>query len=186
MKKKVNVNKMLMHISFIIYLIILVWIIGFKFNAQWLPEIGAYFRAMPLMDRVGKNIIPFYDMYENGIYFSADYFMNVIIYIPLGIYLLFVGRNKSKYIISFMIVAISSVLFELIQLVTGFGGCDGSDFVCNVIGGLIGILLYCLVLKKLSLKVINIINVIVIIIFFPLACYAFINTILNLHLYKIY
>ena len=183
--KEAAINKFLLYTAFSIYLFLLIWIIALKFNAEWLPEIGRYFRKMPLMERVGKKIIPFYDMYEKGIYFNKDYFWNVIIYMPLGIYLLIILKNRHKCLTSIIIIILSSFIFEFIQLVTGFGGCDGSDLVCNTLGGVVGLILYLLLIKKFPSRVINIINLLAIIFFLPLGIHAFINTIMNLHLYKI-
>ena len=184
--KEIRLNKLLLYIAFSMYIFLLIWIIALKFNATWIPEIGEYFRKLPIKERVGKNIIPFYDMIKNGIYFNKDYFMNVIIYMPLGIYLTIILKNKHRTFFCITIIAVSSFLFELIQLLTGFGGCDGSDFVCNVLGGLIGMIIYHFLAKLKSVnKIVNIINAIVIIIFLPLTVHAIINTVTNLHLYKI-
>ena len=180
-----SINRKLLYCSFGIYAFLLVWIIALKFNADWLSEVGEYLRKMPLQDRVGKNIIPFYKMFKEGISFNKDYFYNVVIYIPLGIYLPLLLKNKPKYITYIIIIATSSIIFELIQLVTGFGGYDGSDIVCNANGGIIGLILYYFLISKWPNKVINIINIIAIIVFAPVAVYALINTILNIHLYYI-
>ena len=182
MERRIN-NKYL-YVAFSIYLIILVWVIALKFNAEWLPEIGVYFRKLPLWDRVGYNIIPFYSMFKNGFYFNLDYFMNVVIYIPLGIYLSLIFNNKK--VLNIMIIFFSSLIFELIQLFTGFGGCDGTDLFCNALGGILGIGLYVILINKISNKTINVINIVVSIIFSPLAVFAIINTIINWELYLIY
>jgi len=183
-----EINKKLLYIAFSIYVFLLVWIIALKFNASWIPEIGEYFRKMPLKERVGKNMIPFRNMilaFKKGEYLQLDYYMNVVIYIPLGIYLLLLLKFKHKYVITSVIIVVSSFMFEFIQLVTGFGGCDGTDFACNLIGGFIGIMLYLLLIKNLKNKVINIINLVVVILFSPIALYALINTLINIDLYYI-
>ena len=186
MENQTKINNKLLTVAFAMYLFLLIWAIALKFNAEWLPELGEYLRESPLYERVGNNIIPFYNMIKKGFYFNLDYFMNVIIYIPLGIYLLIIANHKNKYLITFFITMLSSIAFELIQLVTGFGGCDGTDFVCNCIGGIIGMFIYFLINKmRNSSKIVNIVNLIVVICFTPLAIYAFINTITNLHLYKL-
>ena len=76
----------------------------------------------------------------------------------------------------------SSFLFELEQSITCIGGCDGTDFSMNVIGGLIGVWLFRF-LNKLSDKKIFYINIVVLIIFLPLAVYSIVNTIINFDLY---
>ena len=181
-----RINSLLLYLAFFSYVTILLWIIGFKFNADWLPVMGKYFRDMPLDERAGNNIIPFYDMIENGFYFNLDYFMNIIIYMPLGAYLIIFGKNKYKCLISVLIIMISSIVFELVQLVTGFGGCDGADFVCNTVGGLLGMIIcFFIIRSKKKNVIINIYNLVFIILCLPVAIYAIINTIENWHLYKI-
>lgn len=188
-ENKAKLNKILLYVAFIMYIFILIWLIGLKFNSEWLPEIGEYFRKLPLKDRITKGgLIPFYNMiseFKKGDFYQLDYYMNIVVYIPLGIYLLIFLENKHKYLLSFLIIIFSSILFELIQLFTGFGGCDGTDFGCNVLGGTVGLLISRFLLKKNAIKLINIINIAVVIIFLPLVIYAFINTIMNLHLYRI-
>jgi glycopeptide antibiotics resistance protein len=176
-------NNVLFYTAFSFYLFLLIWIIALKFNADWVKEIGEYFRSLPLQERVGMGFIPFYSMFKNGFYFNLDYFMNVIIYLPLGIYLKQIFENKNWLII--IIVIFSSLIFEIIQLLTGFGGCDGSDLFCNSLGGILGILLGHLFKKILSNKSINVINLSIIIVFTPFVVYALINTIVHWDMYII-
>jgi glycopeptide antibiotics resistance protein len=111
--------------------------------------------------------------------------MNAVIYVPLGIYLALLLKPRHRLAVSFSIVFFSSVLFELIQLVTGFGGCDGTDLFCNTCGGILGYLLFVLLLRRLPPKAINLINAAVILLSFLPAGYAVVNTLLHLELYRI-
>ena len=179
-------DRPLLWTTFSLYLILAFWIIALKFNAEWLPELGEYFRALPLWERVGRRIIPFYGMIKSGWYFDKDYFMNVVIYLPLGIYLPFLLPARNKYLHTAWIIPLSSILFEFLQLVTGFGGCDGTDVVCNTLGGFLGLLTYAVLLKRLSPKAVNAVNIAVILLLALPAGYAVVNTLLHLELYRIY
>ena len=95
---------------------------------------------------------------------------------PISYYL----KDKNKLII--FIIVMSSFLFELEQSITCIGGCDGSDFAMNVIGGIIGVILFRL-FNKLNDKKIFYINIVALIIFLPLAVYSIVNTIINFDLY---
>lgn len=178
-------NRPLLCATFGVYLFLLIWIIALKFNAAWLPEIGEYMRALPLWDRVGKNIIPFHSILQKGLYFEWDYFMNVVVYLPMGLFLPLLLPKKGGYAASVAIIFFSSVLFEGIQLLTGFGGCDASDVVCNTLGGCNGLLFILLLRRHTPDRVINVINAVGLMLFSPVALFALLQTLQNLHLYRI-
>lgn len=181
---KNQLDKKILGVLFSEYLILLVWVIALKFNSGWLPELGEYFRALPLKERIGKKIIPFYGMIKNGFRFDADYFSNVLIYIPLGIFLSFFLEKKT--FLNIAIILFSSIGFEVIQLLTGFGGSDGTDVFCNLLGGVIGIIVYALLRKRIKDKTINVIAFFLLVCFIPVTVYAVANTALNWRLYLIY
>jgi hypothetical protein len=76
---------------------------------------------------------------------------NVAIFIPLGIFSAYVLREKKK--IAAVICIGISLLFEIIQFITGSGAADIDDIILNTIGGIIGIVLYSFVLEKIDRKV---------------------------------
>lgn len=181
---KEDLDKRIFGALFLEYLILLIWIIALKYNSEWLPELGEYFRSLPIKERIGNRIVPFYTMIKNGVYFDLDYFCNVIIYIPLGITLPFFIKKKAPLDIA--IILLSSIMFETIQLLTGFGGADGTDVACNFLGGLIGLIIYALFRRKIKDKTLNVIAFIIFICFLPITVYAIVNTVINWRLYLIY
>lgn len=80
-----TINKAALWIVFCLYLFLLIWVIALKYNADWLPDLGKEMRALPIEKRV--VLVPFQAFISNGFYFSLDYFLNVIIYIPMGLIL---------------------------------------------------------------------------------------------------
>lgn len=84
------------------------------------------------------------------------------------------------------IILASSIIFELIQLFTGFGGCDASDVVCNLLGGVSGLLIYKIFRPRISDKNVNRVAFFTIIIFLPAVFYAVINSAIHWELYLIY
>lgn len=163
------------------YVILLIWVIALKCNASWVKELGEEMRSLPFEGRVGHNIIPFYQMITDGIYFNLDYFLNVLIYIPLGIFLSFITEKKT--FLKLAVIFTSSAIFEAVQYVTGFGGCDGSDVVCNFLGGTLGILLYKLLRPHISDATVNRIALVTSILSLPIVLYAVINTAIHWQLY---
>lgn len=178
-----NINKKLMITAFISYLIIVLWVIVFKFNASWIEEVRIYELSQPYLERIGLEWIPFYtviNQFKEGNYFDLDHLLNIIIYIPIGLYLKLITKLDNKKII--LIIILSSLIFEIEQSITCIGGLDGTDLVTNFIGGLIGLISFKLI-NKFKIKYINLMNISLLIISLPLAIYAIINTIINFDLY---
>lgn len=66
---------------------------------------------------------------------------NIILFIPLGLYLQLLKKDK-KISISMGIVVLISLLIEIVQFIFGIGATDIDDIILNTLGGLIGILIY--------------------------------------------
>lgn len=180
--KEIKLNKLLLIGAFLIYILLLIWVIALKFNAKWIPEQRKVMEEFTVFERIK---LPF-EGYINAIktksakFAYKDYFFNILLYIPLGIYLKILIKEKKM---CYFIALFSSVCFELIQLITCIGGFDPLDILSNYLGGAIGVVLYIKFRKNLSDKVINILNFLVAIIFGPVLVYAIINTVLNINLY---
>lgn len=80
-----TLNKATLWIAFCLYLVLLIWVIGLKCNSEWLPAVGKDMRSLPLEMRM--VLIPFQASFSNGFRFHLDYFLNFIIYIPMGLFL---------------------------------------------------------------------------------------------------
>ena len=123
---------------FIIYVILLIWIIIFRLNFS----VSSIHRIREL------NLIPFYyeNVYEGDIpIFEA--ILNVLIFLPFGIYLKMFGITNKKTILSGFVI---SCLFELCQFIFRFGASDITDIITNTLGTICGIYLYILLCKLLK------------------------------------
>lgn len=178
-----NLNKVTLWVAFCLYLFLLVWVIGLKYNADWLPQVGAELRSLSLKNR--SALVPFQTFIANGLYFNLDYFLNVMIYVPMGLFLPLTMR-KIRGGGALLIIILSSAIFEVVQLFTGFGGCDTTDLICNTAGGVLGLIAHYLLRKKTSNKAINVITLTITIIATPVALYALVNTIIHWQYYVIY
>ena len=147
----------LIYSTFIIYLVLLVWVVIFKCT---IPRIFIYdYIQKPILYRFQRGIVPFsYSYYQ---YVSLDMVLNVIAFIPLGLYLPFMV--KKRY--AFPIVTLVSILFETIQLLTGFGWFDTVDLIVNILGGFLGIGLFLLLRPRIKDKIINKANLVFTIVF---------------------
>jgi glycopeptide antibiotics resistance protein len=153
-------------VLFAIYALLLVGIILFKFPFQY--QLTANGREL--------NLIPFAGAYADHRGFGvSEVIENVLIFVPLGIYL---SMLKSEW--SFrnrtLVVAATSVAFEAIQFAFGIGRADITDVLCNTVGGMVGIGLYALsttVLKTRANRVLNIVELVVTVI--ALAFFAYLR-----------
>ena len=150
MKDNNKANK-LTNVLFIIYLIALFWIIIFKFNVP--------FSYMGNMRRI--NLIPFRELILNGKFAFSQIIMNVVIFVPLGIY---AGILFKRWIIGkkFFLFFLISLICEVSQFILGIGASDITDIINNTLGGIIGLMIYKGIEKTLknSVKAQKFINII--------------------------
>lgn len=123
--------KLLSKIVLVVYLLILLWLVLFKFSFD-IPSVLLNFQARSF------NLIPFLDFFKGS---AREVFDNCIIFIPFGLLLsvnyktVAIGQ-KLKYI------AIFSIAVEMIQFIFAIGVTDITDVIANTLGGLLGLKLY--------------------------------------------
>ena len=131
MKDSNKTNK-LTTVLFIIYLIVLFWIIVFKFNL----------RLPPLRNMRSINLIPFSQpLILNGKIAFGEIIMNVVIFVPLGMYagILFKRWITLKKLFLFFLI---SLICEVLQYILNIGASDITDIINNTLGGLIGLMIF--------------------------------------------
>lgn len=129
---KENQTNKLTQVLVLIYLIALVWILLFK--------LGVHFTYMENSRSI--NLIPFYEPLSlNGKLDWGELIMNVVIFVPLGIYtgILFRSWTFGKKLLLFFIV---SLIIESLQYIFGIGAFDITDLFNNTLGGTIGLTIY--------------------------------------------
>jgi glycopeptide antibiotics resistance protein len=111
---------------FVIYLIALFYIL--------LLKLGVRFAYMG--ERI-TNFIPF----SEGLLFSSENILNVIIFLPLGIYvgILFERWIFAKQLLLFFSL---SLLIEALQYILRIGAFDVTDLITNTVGAVMGLLLF--------------------------------------------
>ncbi|MGV3024555.1 VanZ family protein [Clostridium thermobutyricum] len=137
---KKNIINALFKISFTFYSLFLMGSILFKY----VSPIGLFSDDRYFARSI--NLIPFNDVI-NGSYNSLDIWGNVILFIPLGIYIS-IFFKKSKVYKNIIKIAGISLIFELFQYILAIGASDISDIITNTFGGIIGITIY-LIIKKI-------------------------------------
>jgi glycopeptide antibiotics resistance protein len=171
MKDNKALNKKIMAILIAVYFVILIWIIVLKLGQYELLHIEDNL-AKSLEERLFRYTYPFESLITVAEFdFSIEYYcypLNIILLIPFGILFRFFFNNKATFLILFSFI----LGVEIFQLFTGMGGIDITDILFNVLGGVIGMLLYNKFRHKMSDSTINKITKIHLWIFAPVALFV--------------
>lgn len=178
-----SVNKPLLYISFFLYFSLLVWIVIFKCNL-YIPvsESMIIMPTKPLIERISLSL-PTIERIKNMMR-DIDFWRNIIIFIPLGIYLPLISR-RVRLLSGTLIAFLISLSFEISQVFTCIGGFTLEDLFSNTVGFLIGYIIFKVAMNRLPEGVINIINIAIIVIATPIFLYATYNTAVNWEIYTL-
>jgi glycopeptide antibiotics resistance protein len=151
---KNNRQRNLTRILFAVYFLILVWILLFKMS----------FSLDELYKNRSINLIPFMgSVVVNGRIYINEIIDNILVFIPLGIYICMLKEDWSilrKISVGFFI----SLGIEVLQFILAIGATDITDLLGNTLGGILGIgvfYLFSKVFKNKTNKIINILALIV-------------------------
>lgn len=136
-------------VLFVIYLLALTWLILFKLQF-----------TITVMDE-GRiiNLIPLLGSFrDNGVIRFAEININIIAFIPLGIYICML-RTKWPFVKKVLAIVVLTLTFEITQFIFAIGRADITDVLSNTIGGIIGIGIYTLLFKVLKGRTNKVINV---------------------------
>ncbi len=133
---------MLYGIFLLLYILLFFYALIFKYISPWelFSSDREYIRSI--------NIIPLYTVYSylsgslnvSPVIVISNILGNIILFIPLGIYLQLLKKNK-KIWISILIIFFITLFIEMFQFIFGLGAADIDDIILNCSGGLIGILI---------------------------------------------
>ncbi|MGP1597596.1 VanZ family protein [Peptoanaerobacter stomatis] len=146
-------SKKITLILMIFYLIALIWVIIFKleFSIKELPQIR------------NINLIPFNQpAIVNGKADISEIILNVLAFIPYGLFIHILMDEKSM-LKKLLIIFATSFILELIQYIFAIGASDITDIISNTSGGIIGVVVSMFMEKLLRenrIKYINIVSTI--------------------------
>ena len=171
----IKYNNLLTYMSFAVYIILLIWVVIFKWtNYISVEESIITFRKLNLVER-------FYACKQSFFGFDfLDIMLNVILFIPLGLFFKLMFRRK--YLVILM-GGIFSFIFEISQFLTCIGMFNMFDIIANTTGCVLGYVLFVFFEKIINKRFVNIVNIAVIIVGVPLCIYAIVMTIINFHYY---
>jgi glycopeptide antibiotics resistance protein len=137
-----NGKKMIRIVSwlvFIIYLVALVYFLFFSEQMGRTPSDNYKYSLVPL-----KEIRRYVTYWRTigSFYALLNLLGNVICFIPFGFVLPIISRQQRKFARITLLSFLSSLLVELIQLVSKVGSFDVDDMILNTLGGVIGYLLF--------------------------------------------
>lgn len=119
----------LSYFVFGIYLVLLVWLVLFKFAL----------RAEDIAHMRGVNLIPFYyDTEVNARVHGKEVFFNILIFVPLGVYLSIFFPDR-RFLWTALPGFLLSLFFEVTQYVFAIGATDITDLIGNTAGTLLGV-----------------------------------------------
>ena len=151
---KNNRQRNLTRILFAVYFLILVWILLFKMS----------FSLDELYKSRSINLIPFMgSVVVNGRIYINEIIDNILVFIPLGIYICMLKEDWSilrKISVGFFI----SLGIEVLQFILAIGATDITDLIGNTLGGIIGIGVFYLFSKLFKNKTNKIINILALIV----------------------
>ncbi|MGM0167561.1 hypothetical protein IGI39_002545 [Enterococcus sp. AZ135] len=131
------ISKKLSKVLLVIYLLLLIWILLFKFSLSFSDIAASLDQPMRSI-----NLSPFQgSMIVNGKIALDEIILNAIIFIPLGVLLGISAKNLS-FIKKLVFVFLFSLFIEVMQFIFGIGATDVTDIFMNFIGGFIGIVSY--------------------------------------------
>lgn len=133
--------KLLYKVVLLLYLLILLWLVLFKFSYDIISVLSDYqMRSL--------NLIPFIDSSR------SETISNFIVFIPFGL-LLSVNFKQINFWRKLAVVFFLSLSAEIVQYIFAIGTTDITDVIMNTLGGFVGLLLYALANKYINAKKID-------------------------------
>ena len=144
------ISKKHMRILFVIYLLILLRVIVFKYPLAQMREIAASWKREVFWEGLGsanfelfKTIKLYIRHWDNkGINSFGNLIGNIVAFIPLGYMLPRICKASRHFIICMVQVFFLVLGIELFQLLSAFGVFDVDDILLNCLGALAGYLFF--------------------------------------------
>ena len=134
-------NKKITLLLFTIYALALIWLVIFKLHFSF-----AQIEKVRVINMIPLNKSALSEVYNN-----------IIIFIPLGIYICML-KNKWSFMKKVFSIISLTLTFEIMQFVLAIGRSDITDILANTLGGIIGIGIYKLLFMILKQRTTTFIN----------------------------
>ena len=152
--KSENRNKLTIAL-FVIYMLLLTGVILFKLPF-FSSEISDGIRVI--------NLIPFQGSFDDsGTIDFREIRDNILIFIPLGIYICIL-KSKWPFMEKVLPIVALTLAFEAIQFIFAIGRSDITDVLDNTLGGVIGIGIYALLFKIFKNRTVKVVNILALVV----------------------
>lgn len=121
---------------FAVYLVMLTWLVLFKLHEPFLGR----------EDTREIKLIPFLPYETYGASSPFEVILNLLVFVPLGIYLRTLTPWRPRAVIA--VIAGASLTFEVTQYALALGSSDVTDLLVNTAGGLVGVALFALAYRR--------------------------------------
>lgn len=134
--------------AFIVYAAFMLWLLFFqRLTFSDKGEINLFLIPFSTTSEFIRTIFTSKDK-AAVIHAVKNLFGNIILFIPLGIFLPALFKKLRKLFPFLLAVVLLITSVEVIQYVTGLGTCDIDDLILNTFGALIGFLLFKINIKE--------------------------------------
>lgn len=126
---------------FIVYLIFLVYFLFFSEQLGRVPSDDYKYSLIPFKE-IRRYLVYWREI--GAVYVLLNLFGNMVCFVPFGFVLPIISKAQRRFGKILALSFFSSLLVELIQLVSKVGSCDVDDILLNTLGGILGYGLFCL------------------------------------------
>lgn len=116
------------------YIVILIWLVLFKFSFNITSVLDHQHRSLNLLPFAAPSIV-------NGAINYREILYNGLVFIPFGL-LLSVNLKKVGFLPKLAYILVFSLTAELIQYIFAIGATDITDIITNTVGGFLGLQIY--------------------------------------------
>ena len=142
-KRAGRAETLILYIFFLIYIVFCMSMLLFK-DTSPIGVVSSGQRAFRNVNLIPLETIKMYLFRKGGISHViavCNLLGNIVLFIPMGIYLQLFKKDK-RILSSFLIIFAVSLLVEVIQFIFVIGSADIDDILLNCLGGIVGVFLY--------------------------------------------
>lgn len=142
--KKRKIIRIISRICFIIYMLLLVYFLFLSDDFGRSIGQGGYRYSLTPFKEIKRFIL-----YWNDIGFfpaSVNLIGNIVAFMPFGALIRWVLNRRVRWYEATLYTFLFSLIVEIVQLITRVGVFDVDDIILNTIGGLIGFVVYYILL----------------------------------------
>lgn len=173
----------LLYLSFITFLLTLIFAIYFKLNDYSAVVNNAIrLKNKNIWQRLTYDIIPFKMLARSPKRILNDFILNTIAFMPFGFYISLIKKNH-KLLWCTLFGFFFSLALETAQLLTVVGSFSSNDLIANTLGSIIGFYAFKIVKPLLPKQFIIAINLFVIALILPTLLIAYSDTISHISVY---